>query len=304
MPEPAAIRDLRSRAARGDRRASERALRAAQRRCDRLARRHPENFPVAWLLPAEARPALRAIYAFARVADDFADEEAHAGHRSERLDAWESMLRACFRGEADHPVFVALRAAVERHALPAAPFHDLLAAFRMDLTRTRHADAASLEDYCRLSANPVGRLVLHVTGHRDPALLAWSDALCTALQLTNHWQDVGIDWRRGRVYLPADARERWGVRDEDLAAAPASEAFRGLLREQCEATRRLYAAARPLCDAVGGGLRLQLRLTWLGGSRVLDRIAAARYDVLSRRPALDTADLVLLAGRALLWRAA
>ena len=279
-------------------------LREARRFCARLTRGHYENFPVAsWLVPGPIRPAVQAIYAFARIADDFADEPVHEGRRLERLDAWGAMLEDCFRGEALHPVFVALREAVRCFDLPPEPCRDLLAAFRLDVTKRRHPDFASLLAYCRLSANPVGRLVLHLFGHRDPRLRGWSNAICTALQLTNHWQDVAVDLARDRIYLPADERERLGVTEEDLRAARVTEGFRELMRDLVERTRAMYAAGRPLCDAVGGRLRFELRLTWLGGLRVLERIEAAGYDVFNCRPRLGRKDAAVVLARALGWSA-
>ncbi len=272
--------------------------------CARLAREHYENFPVAsWLLPARVRPAVQAIYAFARVADDFADEEAHEGRRIERLEEWQRMLDGCFRGEAIHPVFVALRDAIVAFGLPRQPFADLLAAFRMDVTCRRYPDEPALLEYCRLSANPVGRLLLRLFGHDDPTLERRSDAICTALQLANHWQDVAVDLKKDRIYLPADALARHGVREEDLMAARPTEGFRALMREQITRVRARFAEGRPLCDAVRGRFRLELRLTFLGGQRILDKIEGARYDVLSRRPELGPADALMVLGRALRWAA-
>src|SRR3989442_3146162 len=174
-------------------------LREAQDFCARLAREHYENFPVAsWLVPARVRPAVQAIYAFARIADDFADEDVHEGRRLDRLDEWQGMLDDCYRGEAIHPVFVALRAAVERFDLPRQPFVDLLTAFRMDVTQRRYPDQEALAAYCRLSANPIGRLLLRLFDLDSPTLERQSDAFCTALQLANHWQDVAVDLAKDR----------------------------------------------------------------------------------------------------------
>jgi len=277
-------------------------VRVARLFCARLARGHYENFPIASrLLPARLRPAVQAIYAFARIADDFADEESHQGRRIERLDEWQRMLDDCYRGEAIHPVFVALRQAVSSFDLPRQPFVDLLAAFRMDVTQTRYADEAALMDYCRLSANPVGRLLLRLFGQTDESLTPPSDAICTALQLANHWQDVTIDLARGRIYLPEDALRSFGVSESDLRSNRATEAFRSLMRDRVTRTRALFAAGRPLCDAVGGRLRWEIRLIWLGGQRILDRIEAAGYDVLSIRPRLGRADALVILGRAVTW---
>lgn len=277
-------------------------LREARRFCARLARGHYENFPVAsLLLPARVRPAIQAIYAFARIADDFADEPVHEGRRLQRLQEWETMLEDCFQGHTVHPVFVALRDAIDRHDLPPDPFRDLLAAFRMDVSVHRHPDFASVLRYCRLSADPVGRLVLLVCGHRDPVLFGRSNAFCTALQLTNHWQDVAIDLARDRVYLPEDEQRQWGVDLESLRAGRVTDGFRGLMRDLVARTRVLFDAARPLCDAVDGRLRWELRAIWIGGRRILDRIEAADHDVFRRRPRIGAADLPGLALAVLRW---
>lgn len=272
--------------------------------CARVASRHYENFPVAsWILPGRIRPAAQAIYAFARVADDFADEAVHEGRRLERLREWEGMLESCLRGEAIHPVFVALRDTIERFDLPPEPFRELLAAFRMDVEVRRYPDFGTLLKYCRLSANPVGRLMLQLFGHTGAVEIGRSNALCTALQLTNHWQDVAIDLRKDRIYLPRDDMERYGVGEEDLRAGRVTTGFRALLIDLAGRTRSLYRAARPLCDSIGGRLGLELRMTWLGGSRVLDAIEANGCDVFHRRPRLGPLDAVSILAGALWWRA-
>src|SRR5262245_51396681 len=276
---------------------------AADAYCARLTRGHYENFPVAsMLVPRPLRPAVRAIYAFARTADDFADEPEHEGARLPRLDAWERMLRSAFEGKAEHPIFVALAAAVRRHALPLQPHLDLLAAFRLDVMKTRYEDFAALRGYCALSADPVGRLMLHLFDRQDPALLALSDALCTWLQLANHWQDVREDVSRGRVYIPASLMRRHGVGDEALARAAADPAFRALLRECVEHARSCFETARPLPRLAGGRLGWELRLTWLGGMSILEQIEAADYDVLSRPIRLQSSDAARIALRSLAWR--
>ncbi|HZM69564.1 MAG TPA: squalene synthase HpnC [Candidatus Cryosericum sp.] len=276
---------------------------AALDHCARLAREHYENFPVAsLLLPRRLRQAVQAIYAFARTADDIADEKEHDGRRLEALLAWEEMLQRCVRGDAEHPVFVSLGLAFEQHHLPLEPFLDLLAAFRLDVTKTRHPDFESLLDYCRLSANPVGRLILHLFGYRDAALWPLSDSICTALQLANHWQDVALDLERGRIYLPESDRLHHGVSEDALLAGRVDDAFRSLMREQIGRTRGLFEAGRPLCDRVRGRLRAELRLTWQGGWRILERIEDAGYDVFRRRPRLTSRDAGPILLRSVLWR--
>jgi squalene synthase HpnC len=276
---------------------------AAEDYCARLTRRHDENFPVAsFLVPRELRPAVRAIYAFARTADDFADEPEHEGRRLALLEAWERMLRSAFEGRAEHPVFVALAQAVVRHRLAIRPFLDLLAAFRLDVTKTSYESWEELRDYCRLSADPVGRLMLHLFEKDDPDLLPLSDALCTGLQLANHWQDVREDRGRGRVYIPRQAMRRHGVVESDLDAARSSRALGALMEELVGRARDSFGTARPLPRLTGGRLGWQLRLTWLGGMRILEKIEAAGGDVLARPPRLSYADAPLLAARAAAWR--
>ena len=278
-------------------------LGTARAHCAGLAARHYENFPVgSWLVPRDLRPAIRAIYAFARTADDFADEPAPRDARLARLDGWEGDLLACFAGRPAGPVFTALHDAVRRHDLPRQPFLDLLAAFRMDARERRHPDFASLLGYCRLSANPIGRLILHLFGWRDPFRLRLSDAVCTGLQLANHWQDVAVDLERGRLYLPQQDLERHGVTEADLAAARVDRRFRALMREQVDRARVFFLEGRGLPAQVGGRLGAELRLTWLGGWRILDRIENAGFDVFRRRPRLGPRDACVIGWRALTWR--
>jgi len=278
-------------------------LAEARAACARVTEGHYENFPVASVLvPRAIRPAVRTVYAFARAADDFADEPGYEGGRLERLAEWERQLRQAFAGEAEHPVFVSLADAARRHALPIEPFLDLLAAFRMDAVGTRHPDWESLMGYCRLSANPIGRLVLHLFGHRDAATAALSDAVCTGLQLANHWQDLGIDTARGRFYVPAEVLARHGVSEAALQAGVVDARFRALMGELIGRTRQMFLAGRAIDGRVRGRLRAELRLTWHGGWRVLDRIESSGYDIFRRRPRLGAGDACVVGWRALAWR--
>ncbi len=271
--------------------------------CEAVARAHYENFPIASLaVPRRLRPHVCAIYAFARAADDFADEVAHDGRRLEQLDRWEAQLLRCIDGRADHPVFVALGDTIAGFDLPAALFRDLLDAFRQDCRVRRYASWDDLLDYCRRSANPVGRLVLRLFGFDDDERLRLSDAVCTALQLTNFWQDVAVDLRNDRIYLPADDRGRFGVTEEDLRSGRLHEGLRALLLEMIERTRRCFEEGRPLLGKLHGRLGLEIRLTWLGGNRILDRIEAMGCDVFRARPALTAGDKAALGVRALLGR--
>jgi squalene synthase HpnC len=266
--------------------------------CEARVRAHYENFPVGLWVPKDKRGYVHALYAFARAADDFADEPMYEGHRAEKLDQWEARLHDTYEGRAEDPIFVALGETVRRLEIPKPLLLDLLSAFRQDTVKSRYDTWEELLDYCRRSADPVGRLVLLVFGYRDPALLPLSDAICTGLQLANHWQDLAVDLHRGRIYAPRALLDRHGVKEWDLNAGKVTDAFRALMDDLIARTRAHFAAGRPLCDAVGRDLRFEMRLTWLGGSSILDRIEDAGYDVFRRRPSHG-----LLAKAGLLWRA-
>jgi squalene synthase HpnC len=283
---------------------------AAYARCLHLAQQHYENFPVASrLLPASARPDIAAIYAFARIADDFADEGTRtAPARIALLDDWHRRLRAAAEGrpiEEDSDagaIFLALAETMRRRRLEVDLFEDLLSAFRQDVLVHRYDTWADVLDYCRRSANPVGRLVLRVCGYRDERLDAWSDAVCTALQLTNFWQDFERDWRNGRLYVPKADVIAAGAKEDDLGHRRLTPEWEAALSVVAARTRDLFAAGRPVADHVRGRLKWELRATWLGGVRILDRLAANRFDVFKSRPALGWPDAALIGWRALVWR--
>ena len=280
--------------------------------CERLAREHYENFPVASrLLPARMRPHIAAIYAFARVADDFADEPGIPdAERLRLLEEWEALLLEerrpavgrNFMPRHTEPIFTALHHTISTHRLPLGLFQDLLSAFRQDVTKHRYDSWPELLDYCRRSANPVGRLVLRVAGRDDPTLDRASDSVCTALQLTNFWQDLERDWVNGRLYVPRDEVERAGAREEDLNAGRMTPAWRAALAEACGRTRALFDDGRSVCDGVRGRLRWELRATWLGGRRVLDHLERSNFDVFRHRPELGAADVPHVLWQMLVWR--
>ena len=270
--------------------------------CEARVRAHYENFPVGLWVPKEKRGYVHALYAFARAADDFADEPMYEGHRAEKLDQWEARLHEAYEGRAEDPIFIALAETVRRLDIPKPLLLDLLSAFRQDTVQSRYETWEELLDYCRRSADPVGRLVLLVFGYRDPALPPLSDAICTGLQLANHWQDLAVDLHRGRIYVPRALLDRHGVKEWDLNAGKVTDSFRALMDDLLARTRALFAAGRPLCDAVGKDLRFEMRLTWLGGSSILDRIEAAGYDVFRRRPHHGALAKAGLAWRAWRWR--
>jgi squalene synthase HpnC len=267
---------------------------------------HYENFPVASrLVPARLRPAVVAIYRFARAADDLADEgDAPPSARLAALAAFDDALRAIARGATPPaPPFPELAAAVRRHHLPLAPMHDLVSAFRQDVTTTRYPCYVDLLDYCKRSANPVGRLLLALYERESPDNLAASDAVCTGLQLANFWQDVAGDWQRGRVYIPLEDFARFGVAEAQLDQGRADARWRALLAFETARARALLAAGRPLVRALPARLGLELSAVIAGGARILDRIDAVGGDVFRRRPMLGPRDWVAVGFRALVPRA-
>jgi squalene synthase HpnC len=285
-------------------------LQAAYRHCLDLAHRHYENFPVAsHALPATLRGPVAAIYAFARTADDYADEgDCGPDERLARLRDYGERLDAMAAGEhGDDPVFIALADACPRYRLPLTLFHDLLDAFRQDVVKKRYADFAEVLDYCRRSANPVGRLLLHLYGETDAGKLMRSDAVCSALQLINFLQDLGQDYcEHDRLYLPGDDMRACGVDEAAIAAGRTDPAMLRLIGLQLDRIRDLLAAGAPLAWQLPGRLGFELRLILFGARRVFDRLAAERGDVF-RRPRLTRADWLGVAWEAVtkssLWRA-
>ena len=266
------------------------------------------------LLPASVRPHIAAVYAFARVADDFADEgDRTVQERLELLERWGSRLagihgstsnRTC-SAHVEHrdadDIFLALADTIDTHKLPVGLFNDLLSAFRQDVTVTRYATWADLLDYCRRSANPVGRIVLRISGVWDKTLDQRSDSVCSALQITNLLQDFGRDWRAGRLYVPDDIQKECGAKITDLKADSVTPAWHIALERCAERARELFLDGRPVCDGVTGRLMMELRLTWLGGMRILDRVERTRYDPLNDRPTLGLGDALPLVWRAVVW---
>jgi len=266
---------------------------------------HYENFPVAsWLSPPALRPAIMAIYAFARTADDLADEgDAPAAERLRDLSDYRADLRAVAAGQSPSPrwaarVFAPLGRVLSEYRLPVPLLEDLLDAFEQDLVKTDYATRSELLDYCRRSANPVGRLLLHLYGIEDADSLRRSDAICSALQLINFWQDFTVDGPRGRIYAPRDDRRRHGVEGQDLLSLRDSPAVRALIADLCSWARELMAEGAPLVRTIPGRAGWELRLVVQGGLRILDKLASDRFGALLRRPAIGASDAPLL-----LWRA-
>ena len=277
--------------------------------CHAISARHYENFPTASILvPRDKRDTLAAIYAFARAADDFADEPSierpiTAEERLQAIAGWRARLKECFEEPPEkiqHAVFLALGDSVRRYRLSFANLDNLLQAFEQDVRMSRHPNFDSLLSYSSRSANPVGRLVLELFDYRDPALFALSDSMCTALQLANFWQDVAVDLARDRIYLPLEDLAQFGLPVEDLqgflaAGRPLDEKrWQRLMAFEVDRTSAIFESGRPLSERVGRELRRQLRLTWLGGTAILEKMRAIHYDVFRRRPALTAFDFVKL----------
>jgi phytoene synthase len=298
-------------------------LDAAYAECLAMASAHYENFPVASrLVPARLRRHVAAIYAFARTADDFADEDGYTTRERLRLlDDWLERLHAAVGASdaadvapdggahvsdrsapaAHAAIFAAVGHTIRAHDLPVWLFEALLSAFRQDVTVTRYAAWADVDDYCRRSANPVGRLVLRLFGYQDDRLDGWSDAICTALQLTNFWQDFAIDWRRGRLYVPESVWAAAGASPDQLAPelAVTPREWREALAACTARTRELFEDGRPLLSHVRGRLRWELKATWHGGRRVLERLEHGRWDPAARRPTLGGLDALVVGWRTL-----
>ncbi len=276
----------------------------ARHYCRHLAETHYENFHVAtWLLPRALRPHFYSIYAYCRISDDLGDEVPDKSAALALLDLWGRELDACYEGRARHPVFVALAETIRACSIPKEPFADLLTAFRQDQTVARYATMDDVLGYCRYSANPVGRLVLYACGETKPVAIdenfRLSDSTCTALQLANFWQDVRVDYAKGRVYIPQDDMRRFGVSDETISHGVATPEFRALMRHEVACARSLFGQGLPLIARVNRGLALDLDLFSRGGLEILRAIERRGYDVLSARPYISKRDKLALLLRAL-----
>ena len=272
--------------------------------CRHLAESHYENFHVAtWFLPAALRPHFHSIYAYCRISDDLGDEVPDRSAALALLDRWGRELDACYEGRARHPVFVALAETIRACSIPKEPFADLLVAFRQDQTVTRYETMQDVLGYCRYSANPVGRLVLYACEEASEENFRLSDATCSALQLANFWQDVSVDFKKGRVYIPQADMRAHGVSDETIAQGKATPGFRALMRQEVDYARELFFGGLPLIGRVRHDLAIDLDLFSRGGLEILRAIERRDYDVLSGRPAISKSTKLALAMRALAGKA-
>ncbi|MBI5472377.1 MAG: squalene synthase HpnC [Ignavibacteriae bacterium] len=268
-----------------------------------MARKHYENFPVAsFFLPARLRPYVAAIYAYARTADDFADEGRRTqSERLAALDDWHKQLIACNEGEAKNPIFVALAEVIRRKKIPVQLLSDLLSAFKMDVTNTRFATYQDALHYCKHSANPIGRLMLYLFDDVNEGKFELSDNICTALQLANFWQDVAVDTRKGRIYIPLEDMSRFAYTEHELEAGRFDKRFESLMRFETGRTRELFISGKPLLSSAAPELRFELRLTWNGGMRILKEVES-NPNVFRRRPTLGVLDKFSLIVASLIHR--
>jgi squalene synthase HpnC len=279
-------------------------LAACYRYCEAVARSRHHNFPVAsHFASSRLRKHIFAIYAFARAADDFADEAEYAGRRASELDRWEEQLDACFHGlEPQHPVFVALADTVREFDLPITPFHSLLSGFRSDLELRRYSTYADLRSHTALAAEPMAHLFLYLMGQRQPELHRFGAELAAGLALASSWQDLRADLGRDRVYIPLEDLKHFGVRVDDLLALKRSPELGLAIRYQVMRTRAVFERARPLIDRVGDELAVELALMWHGGMRILDKIAAEGDAVVVKRPSLTSVDKARVVAKSVAWR--
>ena len=265
---------------------------------------HYENFPVGSLvMPRRLRKPTHAVYAFARTADDLADEgNAEADERLRALDELKSELDRIQRGETPlTPLMQRLqREAISPFKLPLQPFYELLSAFSQDVVKTRYQDFGDLIDYCRRSANPIGRIMLHLYGQTDEVSIAQSDGICTALQLINFWQDVAVDWQKGRVYIPQDDLEKFKVSEAQIAEGKADFAFQRLMSYECNRAFQMLKGGSPLGKTLKGRLGFELRMIIVGGQLILQKLDGCKYDVFAQRLVLDKKDWLIILKRAFL----
>jgi squalene synthase HpnC len=279
-------------------------LQTAQAYCRKLAESHYENFHVAtWFLPKALRPHFHSIYAYCRISDDLGDEVSDRSAALALLDQWGRELDACYEGRARHPVFVALAETIRVCSIPKQPFADLLVAFRQDQTVGRYESMDEVLGYCHYSANPVGRLVLYACGEVNDENFRLSDSTCTALQLANFWQDVRVDFAKGRVYIPQSDMRHFGLSDETIARGVATPEFRALLRYEVDYAHSLFMQGLPLIGRVNRNLAIDLDLFSRGGLEMLRAIERRNYDVLSARPSISKWRKLALALRALSGKA-
>jgi len=278
-------------------------LAEARQYCRKLATNHYENFSVAtWFLPKRLRQHFYNVYAYCRISDDLGDEVGDPRTSLQLLDAWQQELEACYAGSPKHPVFVALSETVQAFEIPKHEFSDLLTAFRQDQTVTRYKSFDDLLGYCKNSANPVGHLVLYLCGYKDSERQLLSDFTCTALQLANFWQDVSVDYAKGRIYLPLEDLHRFAVSEDDIAHQRNTSAFVEMMKFEVERAREWFRQGLPLIQKVSRELAVDIELFSRGGQEILNAIEAQGFGVLGRRPVISKPRKLALVARAALGK--
>ena len=278
-------------------------LSEARQYCRKLATNHYENFSVAtWFLPKRLRQHFYNVYAYCRISDDLGDEVGDPRASLQLLDAWEQEVEACYAGSPKHPVFVALAETVQAFDIPKHEFSDLLTAFRQDQTVSRYKSFDHLLGYCKNSANPVGHLVLYLCGYKDPERQLLSDFTCTALQLANFWQDVSVDYAKGRIYLPLEDLHRFAVSEDDIARQRNTDAFLEMMKFEVERAREWFRQGLPLIQKVSRELAVDIELFSRGGQEILNAIEAQGFAVLGRRPVISKSRKLALVARAALGK--
>jgi len=262
------------------------------RRCKQIARKHYENFPVgSVLIPRHLQPYVFAVYAFARTADDFADEPGYSdAERILYLNEWEELFIRSLESQTRHPIMWAVAETIRAKDLPVQLFLDLLSAFRQDITIKRYATFSDVIDYCKRSADPIGRLLLLIFGYRDTKLFRYSDSICTGLQLTNFWQDVSVDIKKDRIYIPGEDMGSYGVTESDLFHGQITNEVKALIRFEIDRTDALFTMGKPLLNALRGRFRYEIKCVLIGGRTILKKIRKNNYDVLTSRPKLSVWD--------------
>ena len=259
----------------------------AEKFCRQIARSHYENFTVGSLfLPRHLKQHIYNVYAFSRIADDFADESGSKDQNLSRLENWERMLIACYKGDLLHPVFIALINTIQTYGIPIELFQSLITAFRQDQTITRYETYKDLLGYCQNSANPVGRIYLYLFELAEKERFVSSDAVCSSLQLTNFWQDITIDWQKGRIYIPKQDMDRFGCSESDLNGLKASQNFRELMRFEVDRTQKLFDSVKNLLDLLPKQAKFEIKLFIGGGEAMIESIRKLNYDTLAKRPVI------------------
>lgn len=272
-----------------------------QNTVENIAKTHYENFPVgSFLVPKQFREEIKLIYTFARVADDLADEGTmKPDERIERIDDWQKQLHNAIRGKNSDKFFTKLAKAIQKHNLSLQLLDDLIVAFRKDAENPQYETFDELLEYCRYSANPIGRLMLQIFECSNEKTNRYSNYICTALQLSNFWQDISVDTRRNRFYIPQSELRHFGLQNSDLRSLDKKEIFRALMKTQVDRTRSLFEDGKPLLTMIAKEFRFELKLTWHGGMRILEKIETMNYDTRAHRPALTKFDKILITFRAL-----